>query len=513
MFMSKTIWRYLPFAAVVGLLLSSCGNPMAGVPQVETPAAPTSFLSPTPALETPEQPPAASPSPSLEPIPTETAAPAYFEPLPVPAQPIPMPLFGTEADSYNESNRQRSREAGFTLMRRNALRWSVVEPKRGDRNWGAVASFERELIALAEDGIESIVIVRDVPAWAQEIPGYPCGPIKKDELIAFASFVKDAVERYSTAPFKVRFWEMGNEPDVDPFLIPPASPFGCWGDEDDPYYGGRDYAEMLKVVYPAVKGANPEAQVLNGGLLLDCDPTNPPEGKSCLPAMFLEGVLANGGGDFFDIVSFHGYHQYWGSLADDEFSGPWGARGGVVLGRLSYLQEVLDKYDLQKPFFHTEGGLLCPESSAGYLNPNCNPVSERFLEAQADYVVWLYVRNWAAGIQGTIWYMLPGPGWRNGGLLYANQAPRPSFVAFQYLRQTLADSIFIGSQEAGTGVRIYEFRSQEKATWVAWSPSEQELPLLLPAGLIGVYDKYGLPLEVLGPVIQIKSPVYIEFIP
>ncbi len=63
--------------------------------------------------------------------------------------------------------------------------------------------------------------------------------------------------------------------------------FGCWGDPNDKtYYGGEYYAEMLKRAYPAVKAANPQAIVLNGGLLLDCDPRYPPPGKDCLPADF-----------------------------------------------------------------------------------------------------------------------------------------------------------------------------------------------------------------------------------
>ena len=39
---------------------------------------------------------------------------------------------------------------------------------------------------------------------------------------------------------------------------------------NDPYYGGGYYAEMLKIVYPQIKAADPEAQILIGGLLLFC---------------------------------------------------------------------------------------------------------------------------------------------------------------------------------------------------------------------------------------------------
>ena len=45
--------------------------------------------------------------------------------------------------------------------------------------------------------------------------------------------------------------------------------FGCWDDPEDAYYGGEYYAEMLKVVYPVIKEADPEAKVLFGGLLYE----------------------------------------------------------------------------------------------------------------------------------------------------------------------------------------------------------------------------------------------------
>jgi len=109
----------------------------------------------------------------------------------------------------------------------------------------------------------------------------------------------------------------------------------------DEYYGGGYYAEMLKAVYPAIKEADPQAQVLIGGLLLDCDPTHPPEGKDCKPSKFLEGILKNDGGDYFDIISFHGYPPYSGAdigggLYNDVHHPYWESRGGVVLGKVDF---------------------------------------------------------------------------------------------------------------------------------------------------------------------------------
>lgn len=74
----------------------------------------------------------------------------------------------------------------------------------------------------------------------------------------------------------------------------------------DEYYGGVDYAEMLKVAYPSIKQADPNAQVMVGGLLLDCNPnTGCPNERS---TNFLAGVLQNDGG------SYHASDYYFGAV-------------------------------------------------------------------------------------------------------------------------------------------------------------------------------------------------------
>jgi len=312
-------------------------------------------------------------------------------------------------------------KADVHWLRFDVFHWHKIEPARTEPptyRWDQVD--EQSLRNASGVGLEVIAAVKYTPQWAQKVSGAFCGPIKQDALDEFAQFLTALVKRYSAPPYNVRYWELGNEPDVDPALVPGDHLFGCWGDEGDPYYGGGYYAEMLKAAYPAIKAADPQAQVLIGGLLLDCDPTNPPQGKTCAPSYFFEGILRNGGARYFDIVSFHGYPQYDGSLHLDEHWPGWEARGGVVLGKIDFLREVMASYGVDKPLMHTEGSLLCSVSSPAY----CDPPGDAFFEAQADYVVWLYVRNWAEGLIGTIWYQFEGPGWRYSGLLDERQQPR-----------------------------------------------------------------------------------------
>lgn len=193
-----------------------------------------------------------------------------------------------------------AKDSGIYWARIDAFDWSKIEPLNTSPaayKWNVVD--EDSLSAANENDINVIAIIRKTPSWAQKIPPHVCGPIKQSAFSDYANFIKDLVKRYSAPPYNIKYWELGNEPDVDPSLVSPTSVFGCWGDKNEKYYGGEYYAEMLKVIYPAIKAVDPAAKVLIGGLLLDCDPTHPPEGRDCKPAKFLEGIIRNGGGGIF----------------------------------------------------------------------------------------------------------------------------------------------------------------------------------------------------------------------
>ncbi|MGC9334385.1 MAG: hypothetical protein ACP5JJ_09575, partial [Anaerolineae bacterium] len=392
-------------------------------------------------------------------------------------------------------------EAGIRWVRRNGLLWAAVEAAPGERNWDAVAGLESELRAAHERDLQVILVVRHAPAWAQAVPGHACGPVAPEALDDLAQFMFDVVQRYSAPPFGVRHWELWNEPDVDPDLVAADSPFGCWGDMEDPYYGAGTYAQMLQAVYPAIKAADPGAQVLLGGLLLDREPA--PEDTD-VPGRFLEGVLHAGGGDYFDIVSFHAYAQFWGEVVDWEMQAPaWAARGGIVAGKVSFLREVLADYGYEKPLMLTESGLLCRTCETG--------ADEVFLSAQAAYVPRLYVRNDALGLMATIWYTLEGPGWRNAGLLEADAQPRPSFRAFQILSSSLPDECAMTDADSAADVARYVYHCPDGQIWVLWSRDGSDLQFPAPKGFQEAYDLYGEPIAADGRSITVGfEPIYLQ---
>ena len=153
----------------------------------------------------------------------------------------------------------------------------------------------------------------------------------------------------------------------------------------------------MQVIYPAIKASDPNAQVLLGGLLLDCDPNNPPENppgsgtfKNCLPAKFTEGVLVSGGGNAFDGVIFHGYDYYQGELGkygNSNWHSTWDQTGPVGVIKAKFLRDLLNQYGYpEKYLINTETSIICGRTGQ---EPACQDTV--FMETKALYVVQTYV--------------------------------------------------------------------------------------------------------------------------
>lgn len=391
-----------------------------------------------------------------------------------PACPGCPPLFGIEMGGINDANGlQEAKGAGMRWVRYNAIRWDLVQSAGPETpyDWSAISWSEAELIDARSAGLEPIVVIRGTPSWAQKIPGYSCGPINEEYLDEFATFVSAVVQRYKGPPYNVKFWELWNEPDVLPWdPVPPDSPYGCWGDNTDStgYYGGGYYAQMLKQVYPAVKAADPEAQVLIGGLLYGYAHGRP-------MFLFLRGVLAAGGGDYFDIVSYHAYYP-----GDDT----WYTREDVLEGKTAHVRQVLAEYG------HAGKPMMCTE--AGYRTYS----HDSELEAQADYVVTDDVRAFSLGLKAHIWYGLAANDFLGSALLNPDLSPRPAYNAYKAMTQQLDGLYYRRRVTAGSNVEEHEFGNGTRTVWVIWttdgySHSVHFPTAWSPSGQFWVRDKYG----------------------
>jgi len=432
--------------------------------------------------------------------------------------------FGVETNKYFKDGTEyltRAEELEGKWVRLNfRISWRKLQPNEGDPiDWSALAEFEDELRVLKSKGMTPIVIIDDHPHWAV-IPYQKdgqwvyssCAAIKAEKFGAFVDFVRQIVARYSQTQFNVHHWELGNEPDVDPLRVPVDNGWGCWGDKDDPYFGGEHYGEMLKVVTPVIRSSDPLAKVWIGGLLLDSPNTDPVFGR---PEFFLQGILEADAEDHFDILAYHSYPPYQ-NIRKDYDTDPFGKFidwGGNVVGKARYLRSVMGQYGVDKPVFLNETGLMCPDHDpyAAY----CTPPSASFFQAQADHVVRTFVRGTSENIMGFIWYTLNGPGWRYTGLLEGNYEPKLVYLAYQQMIVRLENSVFFGRVGYGDGLEGYAFEDGVKTTHVVWAEEDQVVTISVPEmKLIEAYDQYGniLPKSLVGSAYQFHvgfSPIYL----
>lgn len=421
---------------------------------------------------------------------------------------VPPSLFGVDMyqiDDYFGVTEMAA--AGAYWVRPKGVFWSEVQPVEGQPpDWNALAGLDVELQNAAEKGMQVILPVSSTPQWALK-PGvlHSCGPIAEEYLDDFGEFLFALVNRYKD---QVKYWEIWNEPDIDPdLLLDIESRYGCWGDEDDEFYGGGYYAQMLEVVFTRIKEADPLAQVLVGGLLLDCDPVNVcPQERS---AKFLQGILNNGGGAFFDGISYHAYDYYLGTAGqyfNDKWNSSWDTTGPVGGVKASYLKSVL--YDAgipEKYLFNTEASVVCDE--------DCGEVFET---TKAYYLAQSFGNAFESGLQGNLWFSSRQT-WRSTDLLTGSDPQYPAYYAYQFAQSMLSQADYVGIVKQFAGVTGYEFRLNDCPTpgetcrlWQIWSLDGSDHLIELPDYPYAVYDVDG---DALGATLQqtiTLEPVYVQ---
>jgi hypothetical protein len=425
----------------------------------------------------------------------------YIPLVKVTAYPV---VFGVETNAYLPGDTQDlATEARVYWVRRNALLWSDVEPTRGARNWQAVSQMEQELRDSSEQGKKLILIVRGTPAWARQYPNSPCGPIRDDAIADFANFMADLVNRYSQAPYNLVYIEVWNEPDAPVMDVDEV--YGCWGNVNDTYYGGRYFAKVLKQAYPKIHSVNADVKVVVGGLLMDCDPNNPPvvsgQKKDCRGSRYLEGILKAGGAPYFDAVSFHAYDYYQGAIGvynNYNWHSAYNTTGPTLIAKARYLKDLLTRYGASnKEVILSEVSLLCEDG--------CD---DNFQTTKAYFVAQVYASAIVESLDGVLWYHLHDV-WRNAGLVSMSQQPYPAYQAYKFAREVLNTAA--GGKDVSQGkVRMYEIYSSNRVIRVAWSLDGIEHEISLPYTPLAGFDTFGNSIPVSLKMLVGKEPIYLE---
>ena len=317
---------------------------------------------------------------------------------------------------------------------RNMVFWATVESKNttpDNYNW---AYSDRLFAAAGEsDGFNMIGNIETNPTWASTVKR---GVINKVPMSEFAEFVGAMVERYDADGFKdapgsprVTHWELYNEPDRAE----------SWGDHP------KEYAEMLEAVYPAVKAASAEAQVVFGGIAHD----GFTEQGGPFVRNFTEEVLKNGGGPNFDVMNIHTYPV---------FNLRWANSGIGLIEKVDAVRGILAKYvQGSKPMIITEAGWHS-DSPPGF------PSNQKL---QSEMLVKLFAQSIAADVKIMIWWMLYDSGDHNfdNGLVTNGSPPvrKQSFYTYQNMASKLESANFHGLQKTSASagqqfvIELYPF--------------------------------------------------------
>jgi len=366
------------------------------------------------------------------------------------------------------------------------MSWAAIEPRRTDPPTYNFALYDRLLRSLGEAGINTIVDVRQNPDWAASTF---CGPLDKGGgLEAYGQFLAAAARHYGAPPYNVKHWELYNEPDATDLVLAKQIGMACFG------MYPKQYVDVLQVASAAVKGVDPEAKIVFGGLAHE----NPPFHFNL---DFFDEVLSAGGGDFFDVANVHYY-------SSQDYN--WSSYGQDIAGKVGKIRKTMARHKVDKPVAVTE------------LNWTSGPENgPQLLENQARYLLKVLARGMAIDLYAITWFMLvdeKADSWPNGLLDFARQ-PRPAYRAFQTLARELGEATFVRALSpadvGAAGVEGYVFDVAGQERWILWASADGgQVEIHLPSRTAEILDRSGQPLSPAAGTFRVgDDPVYLRLGP
>lgn len=434
-------------------------------------------------------------------------------PLPAADAPLLSPRLGIThislvADATNPERYEHALALGAG-WNRWPLYWDHVQPT--PRTW-AWAAYDQLVAGDLDHGLKINAILLGRPAFYQDgarITGLN-KPIFADgtDLPAagktlnpdnpWAVYVWEAVNRYRPGGTLgqrrgwddsrgIRVWEVWNEPDYESF----------WGGSI------ADYARLLKVAYIVAKLADPDAQVMFGGLLY---PTE---------SNWLAQVL----GIFSYDPQREQFNWYMDMVAIHNYDYPWRS-GWLTL----YVRETLAAYNLKRPIWLNETGVSVWDDYPGPLWTAARPAERLHAatsEQQAAFIIQSAAHAWAEGADVVMYHQLyddcgnqpPGTTFAfhrgelcRGGADCSGEAfglfrnprsavcfnqhprpdtPRPSAAAFRLLARVFGaaphDAAALRPLNSGATVAIFDYQQAGERVYVLWNRTFAPLDIDLPA--------------------------------
>lgn len=213
---------------------------------------------------------------------------------------------------------------------RLTIQWKAWETSPGVYNPNEVARTDRAVQLCNAAGIKVLLEVHNAPAWASSTNDSGQGNVPRNPA-DYGTFLRYVATRYKG---QVAAYEMWNEPDIQRFWNPGPN--------------AAAYTAVLKAGYAGVKGVDPSALVVSGGLSWDYDGAS-----SFLGRMYSAGAKGS-----FDVVGLHDYPV--GSLSTNLATWPSERRNAHQL--------MLANGD-DKPVWITEFGFNTSSDSGAWQPP------------------------------------------------------------------------------------------------------------------------------------------------
>ena len=206
--------------------------------------------------------------------------------------------------------------------------WAYYQGSDGDIAWEHPDQVVNHAHA---QGLKVIARIGLTPDWARP-PDTPLTYLDADAYDDFAAFAAAFAERYRG---KVDYLVIGNEPNLS----------YEWGYRTTT---AEDYVDLLKVVYPAAKAANPDVQILAGALAPTLEPEGSPWGLNDL--QYLAQMYEGGAAPYFDGLAVHAYGLTFPADAEPD-------PDILNFRRIELVREVMvNAGDGDKSIFVTEAG-------------------------------------------------------------------------------------------------------------------------------------------------------------
>jgi polysaccharide biosynthesis protein PslG len=238
-------------------------------------------------------------------------------------------LAGIGDEAYIARSLSQVREMGASSIV-DLFPWAYAQPRsRYGFDW---AGFDMMIQHASRQGLTVIARLDIVPAWARP-PETSDRYLDLDHYVDYANYVVAFLQRYR--PYGVRHVIIWNEPNLA---------FEWGRRRPDP----GAYAALLKVVYPLVKAAVPDAIVVAGGLSPQIDSGDGSERMSEIA--YLTELYEAGAAPYFDMLAAHCYGAKSPPDAAPDLA-------TINFRRVELLHDLMARFgDRHTPIIITEGG-------------------------------------------------------------------------------------------------------------------------------------------------------------